>query len=42
VDVPKDLSARQRELFEELRKSFEGSGDEKGEPGVFGLIFGKE
>ncbi len=40
VDVPRDLTARQRELFEQLRASFEGEGKE--EPGVFGRIFGKE
>ncbi len=41
VEVPRELTARQRELFEELRKSFDGDGA-KGDPGVFGRIFGKE
>lgn len=43
IDIPRDLTARQRELFEELRKTFhpEGGGD-KEDPGVFGRIFGKE
>jgi len=40
VDIPRELNARQRELFEELRKTF---GDaHKGDGGVFGRIFGKE
>ena len=43
VDVPKDLTARQRELLEELRKSLHGEdGAGKSDSGVFGRIFGKE
>jgi molecular chaperone DnaJ len=46
VDVPRDLNARQRELLEELRKSFEGEHHapkgSKDDGGVFGRIFGKE
>lgn len=41
VDVPRDLTSRQRELLEELRKSFEGEGAHK-DGGVFGRIFGKD
>jgi molecular chaperone DnaJ len=41
VDVPRELTARQRELLEELRKSF--GGEEPGAGGgVFGRIFGKD
>jgi molecular chaperone DnaJ len=41
VDIPRELTARQRELLEELRKSFgaEPSGDGGG---VFDRIFGKD
>lgn len=43
VEVPGDLTARQRELFEELRKTISpDGGDAKGESGIFGKIFGKE
>jgi len=42
VDVPRDLSARQREIFEDLRKSFEAEHTAPGGAGVFGRIFGKE
>lgn len=44
VDVPRDLTARQRELLEELRRSLHGEGEPgaKADPGVFGRIFGKE
>lgn len=44
VDVPRDLTARQRELLEELRRSLHGEGESgaKADPGVFGRIFGKE
>jgi molecular chaperone DnaJ len=42
VDVPKELNARQRELFEELRSSLHGEHEEKPEGGVFGRIFGKD
>ena len=49
VDVPKELTARQRELLEELHQTFHpehGHGHshkgEKGEGGVFGRIFGKD
>ena len=42
VDVPRELTARQRELLEELRKSFDPEGEAKGDGGVFGRIFGKE
>ena len=42
VDVPRDLSARQRELFEELRKAFEAAHSGPGAAGVFGRIFGKD
>ncbi|UPT75031.1 MAG: molecular chaperone DnaJ [Elusimicrobiota bacterium] len=38
VEVPKDLSSKQKQLLEELRKSFEEQ--EKGGGGVFGKIFG--
>lgn len=42
VDVPRELSDRQRELLEELRKSFDEGRDSALRPGVFGRIFGKE
>ncbi|MDE2142873.1 MAG: molecular chaperone DnaJ [Elusimicrobia bacterium] len=42
VDVPKDLTARQRELLEELRKSLHGEDGAKQDGGVFGRIFGKD
>ena len=42
VDVPKELDARQRELLEELKKTFDGEHARKGDGGVFGRIFGKE
>lgn len=42
VDVPRELSARQRELFEDLRKAFEAAHAAPGDPGVFGRLFGKE
>jgi len=44
VDVPKELTARQRELLEELHKTFHGEHGHghKGEGGVFGRIFGKD
>ncbi len=38
VEVPRDLTAKQKQLLEELRKSFEEQ--EKGGGGVFGKIFG--
>ena len=38
VEVPKELTAKQKELLEQLRKSFEEQ--EKGGGGVFGKIFG--
>ncbi|MDD5302385.1 MAG: molecular chaperone DnaJ [Elusimicrobia bacterium] len=41
VDVPRDLTAKQKELLEEFRKSLHDE-HEKGAPGVFGRIFGKE
>ena len=41
IDIPRDLTARQRELFEELRKTFDPEG-KNADPGVFGRIFGKE
>lgn len=40
VEVPRDLSARQKELLEEFRKTLHEDGSEKG--GVFGRIFGKD
>ena len=39
VDVPTDLTARQKELLEELRRSFEAEGEKGG--GVFRKIFGQ-
>jgi molecular chaperone DnaJ len=42
VDVPRELTARQRELLEELRKTFDPDARGKGESGVFGRIFGKD
>ncbi|MEK7383403.1 MAG: molecular chaperone DnaJ [Elusimicrobiota bacterium] len=42
VDVPRDLSARQRELFEQLQGSFHAKHAAPGDPGVFGRIFGRE
>jgi molecular chaperone DnaJ len=43
IDVPRELTGRQRELLEELRKSFDGEHSEKGgSSGVFGRIFGKD
>ncbi|MFI5344882.1 MAG: molecular chaperone DnaJ [Elusimicrobiota bacterium] len=42
VDVPRDLTARQRELLEELRRSLHGEDGGKADSGVFGRIFGKE
>jgi len=42
VDVPRELNARQRELFEDLRKSFEAAHAAPGDSGVFGRLFGKE
>ncbi len=42
VDVPRELTARQRELLEELRKTFHPDAEGKGDSGVFGRIFGKE
>ena len=42
VDVPKELTARQRELFEELHRSLHGEHEGKPDAGVFGRIFGKE
>jgi len=43
IDVPRELTARQRELFEELRRTFHPEGSAgKEDPGVFGRIFGKE
>ncbi len=42
IDVPRELNARQKELFEELHKSFHADQTGKDEGGVFGRIFGKE
>jgi len=42
VDVPRELTARQRELLEELRKSLVGEDAGEGGGGVFGRIFGKD
>jgi molecular chaperone DnaJ len=42
IDVPTGLSNRQKELFEELRKTFEGEDSGQNQNGVFGRIFGKE
>jgi len=44
VDTPRELTKRQRELLEELRRSLHGEGEPgaKADPGVFGRIFGKE
>ncbi|HAZ07195.1 MAG TPA: molecular chaperone DnaJ [Elusimicrobia bacterium] len=42
VDVPRELNARQRELFEDLRKAFEAARAAPGDPGVFGRLFGKD
>ena len=42
VDVPRELTARQRELLEELRKSLGGEHAPKSDGGVFGRIFGKD
>jgi molecular chaperone DnaJ len=42
IDVPKELTARQRELFEELRRTGEAEHAKHAEPGMFGRIFGKE
>jgi molecular chaperone DnaJ len=41
IDVPRELTARQRELLEELRKSFGGESAGEG-GGMFDRIFGKE
>ena len=41
VEVPKDLTAKQKELLEEFRKTLSDE-HAKGEPGLFGRIFGKE
>ena len=40
VSVPRELTVRQRELLEELHRSFQEH--PHGEPGLFGKIFGKE
>ncbi|OGR97693.1 MAG: molecular chaperone DnaJ [Elusimicrobia bacterium RBG_16_66_12] len=42
VDVPRELNARQRELFEDLRKAFEAAHAAPGDSGVFGRLFGKD
>lgn len=43
IDVPRELNARQRELLEELRKSFDDEhAHKKEEGGAFRRIFGKE
>ncbi len=43
VDVPRELTARQRELLTELRKTFHGDEPgEGGEGGVFSRLFGKD
>jgi molecular chaperone DnaJ len=45
VDVPRELNARQRELLEELHRSFGGDQhphEPKSDGGVFGRIFGKD
>lgn len=39
VEVPRELTARQKELLEEFRKTLDE--DHKGDGGVFGKIFGK-
>jgi molecular chaperone DnaJ len=41
VEVPRDLTAKQKELLEEFRKTLTDE-PAKGEGGVFGRIFGKE
>jgi molecular chaperone DnaJ len=41
VDTPRELTARQRELLEELHKTIHGEGAKpQGDGGVFGRIFG--
>lgn len=40
VEVPRELTKRQHELFEELKKTFTGEVGEKSS-GVFNKIFGK-
>ncbi|MBI4060890.1 MAG: molecular chaperone DnaJ [Elusimicrobia bacterium] len=42
VEVPRDLTAKQKDLLEEFRKTLHGDGADKGDGGVFGRIFGKE
>lgn len=44
IEVPGELTARQRELFEELRKTLhpEGPGAADKDSGIFGKIFGKD
>lgn len=42
VDVPRELNARQRVLFEELRSSFQTERPASGDSSVFGSLFGKE
>ena len=43
VDVPRELNARQRELFEDLRRSLQAEKDDApGDAGVFGRLFGKD
>ncbi len=42
VDVPRDLTAKQKELLEEFRKTLHDDASGKGDGGVFGRIFGKE
>jgi molecular chaperone DnaJ len=42
VDVPRELTGRQRELLEELQKTFDGEHSGKNDGGVFGRIFGKD
>lgn len=42
IAVPKDLTGRQRELLEELQKSFQEHHESGGASGVFKKIFGKE
>ncbi len=44
IEVPSELNARQRELFEELRKTLhpEGPGAASKESGIFGKIFGAD
>ena len=45
VEVPRELTGRQKELLEELRASLHGEehkpGEKKGDGGVFGKIFGQ-